>query len=432
MVEKLFAEIEEVFNEYKESTKVNGDAFNVFQILGLSTREVRTHSAFIAELLNPDGSHGKGTRFLSLFIAQLTTKRDENNECISLPIDINEKTIVRKEMSIGVIDDDYENGGNIDLIIVDGGTKSAMIIENKIYAADQRNQLLRYHNYGKKEFENFKLLYLTLTGQKATQWSTGGVLREEDYVCVSYQKDILSWLEKCQEHTDGILKGTIAQYIHLLKLLTGETTYKEMRDDINRKIRETSSTFEIAKKISEEYNRIINEQIPGNLEKVIEDRWKEVFPKTDGQLRLFTYRKNEKVFEVYISVSSEDRWHIQIWPLEMKNGQPVFGVANEAEIEFIRDAISLIRNKEYTNRSYQNRNYSVWLFSIHDIKPENQYELLKPEKAAEWASKVLNETEVVLRSFIESLFSRSSEKISEIEWNIEDAKICQLIAEMHK
>lgn len=30
-----------------------GDCFNIFQILGVATSEVRLHSAFLAELLNP-------------------------------------------------------------------------------------------------------------------------------------------------------------------------------------------------------------------------------------------------------------------------------------------------------------------------------------------------------------------------------------------
>ncbi len=41
--------------KYKEIDKVTGFNFNVFEILGLSTSEVRLHSSFIAQLLNPKG-----------------------------------------------------------------------------------------------------------------------------------------------------------------------------------------------------------------------------------------------------------------------------------------------------------------------------------------------------------------------------------------
>lgn len=48
--------------------------YNIFQILKLQTKEVRTHSAFLANLLKPDGSHGQGALFLKDFI-QLVAER---------------------------------------------------------------------------------------------------------------------------------------------------------------------------------------------------------------------------------------------------------------------------------------------------------------------------------------------------------------------
>ncbi len=49
----------------------NGDFFNVFNTIGLWSEEVRLHSSFIAELLNPKGSHGLTHRFLQAFIEEL-------------------------------------------------------------------------------------------------------------------------------------------------------------------------------------------------------------------------------------------------------------------------------------------------------------------------------------------------------------------------
>ena len=40
-----------------------GENFNVFNVLGLWSEEVRLHSAMLAELLNPDGSHGCSEAF---------------------------------------------------------------------------------------------------------------------------------------------------------------------------------------------------------------------------------------------------------------------------------------------------------------------------------------------------------------------------------
>ncbi|MBR5912584.1 MAG: PD-(D/E)XK nuclease family protein [Bacteroidales bacterium] len=51
----------------EEKKREQGDFFNVFNTIGLRTEEVRLHSAFIAELLNPKGSHGLSQRFLQAF-----------------------------------------------------------------------------------------------------------------------------------------------------------------------------------------------------------------------------------------------------------------------------------------------------------------------------------------------------------------------------
>lgn len=44
----------------REEKRKRGELFNIFNVLDLRTNEVRIHSAFIAELLNPDGNHGLG------------------------------------------------------------------------------------------------------------------------------------------------------------------------------------------------------------------------------------------------------------------------------------------------------------------------------------------------------------------------------------
>lgn len=59
MIETLFKEISAICKRYEEIAKLTGENFNIFQILGLQTSEVRLHSAFLAELLNSKGLHGQ-------------------------------------------------------------------------------------------------------------------------------------------------------------------------------------------------------------------------------------------------------------------------------------------------------------------------------------------------------------------------------------
>jgi hypothetical protein len=57
-----------IIKHQSDLEKVKGEKFNVFSILGLERNENRTHSAFLAELLNPFGSHLMGNKFLEYFL----------------------------------------------------------------------------------------------------------------------------------------------------------------------------------------------------------------------------------------------------------------------------------------------------------------------------------------------------------------------------
>lgn len=213
----------EVVRSKKES---EGGYFNVFNTLGLKTEEVRLHSAFIAELLNPNGSHGLSDTFLKLFMEE-----------VNLPDNyINTKKVSSekiKERYIGRVT--KTEGGKIDIIVEDGN--HALIVENKIYAEDQKNQLVRYYNYGKKSFpKGFKLLYLTLEGHEASEWSVGST--QLDYAPISYDKEIISWLDKCIEASNQkvLVNSAIRQYLELIKQITVRDMDAKYREKLIKKL----------------------------------------------------------------------------------------------------------------------------------------------------------------------------------------------------
>ena len=208
-VAKLYAESQKKEKERWES----GDTFNIFNTLGLKTEEVRLHSAFLGELLNPKGSHGASYVFLKAFLEVLGIEEGY--------IDYDACSLNILERVIGTVTE--TEGGRIDIIIEDG--IHAVIIENKIYAPDQCNQLLRYHNYGQEMFPTgFKLLYLTLDGHDPSDCSLGN--RTFDYESISYESEILEWLDRCSERVPKELpvRTLIIQYMDLVKQLT----YKDM------------------------------------------------------------------------------------------------------------------------------------------------------------------------------------------------------------
>ena len=71
-ISKLYEQEKQV----EERKRKEGDFFNVFNTIGLRTEEVRLHSAFIAELLNPKGSHGLSYHFLQTFLEIIDLPKD--------------------------------------------------------------------------------------------------------------------------------------------------------------------------------------------------------------------------------------------------------------------------------------------------------------------------------------------------------------------
>lgn len=180
----------------------SGETFNVFEVLRLQRDEVRLHSSFIAVLLDPKGPHGLKSKPLELFLQVM--KADD------ILIDL-DTVHVEREMFIGQISKSGEEGGRMDVVMMDRH-KNAIVIENKIDANDQPKQLLRYDNYCKKHFKNYRIYYLTKWGVAPSDESCGG--HDFDYWTASYNEDILSWLDDCIEISGMVrpVNETIKQY----------------------------------------------------------------------------------------------------------------------------------------------------------------------------------------------------------------------------
>jgi hypothetical protein len=196
-----------IIKHQSDLEKVKGEKFNVFSILGLERNENRTHSAFLAELLNPFGSHLMGNKFLEYFLGIIP----------ETAIDI--KTVkVKTEHDIGPRDDEKKTGGRIDIYLWDR-LNNCISIENKIYAPDQFAQIERYCNFSKAQN---KVFYLTLDGHEPLIESKGSLESNEDYFILSYKEHVLPWLKKCFKDVGDLplLRESIRQYILLIQKLT--------------------------------------------------------------------------------------------------------------------------------------------------------------------------------------------------------------------
>lgn len=128
-----------------------------------------------------------------------------------------ESASVSTEFDIGPISKNFSSGGRIDILIKDANNH-ALIIENKIYAKDQKNQLLRYANYAKSKKYDYCIVYLTLDCHEPPEFSIGKN-PDYEYVMFSYEDDILPWLNQCMKLCthESTLYYSLFQYSQCLK-----------------------------------------------------------------------------------------------------------------------------------------------------------------------------------------------------------------------
>lgn len=262
-IQSLLNQVDGIVKKYDHIAEISGERFNIFSILDLQDSETRLHSKLINELLNPSGKHGQKDLFLKLFINVINSKISDkttadNSKNISSQKITEFKTASAKseiEKHTGFKNEDSTEGGRIDILVNDYN-KHGIIIENKIWAGDQENQLLRYHNYGEKAFDLFHLIYLTIDGKEPSEWSTNKALNENHFFCISYKEDILRWLELCRKECTQlpIIRETITQYINQLKNYSGQSNNHMKTQDIIKEISNSNanikSSFEIAQSLS--------------------------------------------------------------------------------------------------------------------------------------------------------------------------------------
>lgn len=312
----LFAAYEQQKSYHDERVK-NGDYFNVFNVLGLSSNETRTHSAFLAELLNPYGSHGMGDLFLKKFLLYAHIE-DLNLETKNAYVEV--------ERSIGEIDEDYEHGGRIDLIVESAAGKG-IIIENKIYAVDQPKQLVRYHNYAEATYSDYRLLYLSLDKGEASVDSTKGnnvqLISGEDYLSITYRNEILKWLNDCLEELpkDKVVYIILKQYIDLLKQLTYQMEENNIVLDVLKKEENWAYTLEVLKNGEAWKNEVWNTFLQLLRIRVEAEGW---LLESKGIGRIIV-RKNPDS-EYFIAITQEGGSYIGITSTETKEPQTCLSI----------------------------------------------------------------------------------------------------------
>lgn len=218
----LLRQAEKIIEKHDAVNKATGGRFNIFSVLGMEHNEVKTHSAFIYDFINPLGSHAQGDIYVRLFVENVLGLESFNIK--NLKIKREDPTVENRRIDFSIENDRY-----------------FIAIEMKIYALDQHQQLVDYakhaNEYAKKVGKEAKIYYLTLTGNDADETSVRDKDTHEDvaYEKISFSLHILEWVERCinQSALLPTVRETLVQYAKLLRKITNQNEENMDKELIN-------------------------------------------------------------------------------------------------------------------------------------------------------------------------------------------------------
>lgn len=224
MLDEKYINFFEELNKFKEKQQKQKERglndYNLLTTVLNEHDEVRLHSRVIGSLLDINGLHYQKELFLEKFMEILKITEFEFN--------IEESNLFLE----------YQN---IDLYLTDG--IKHIIIENKIYAGDQKNQIKRYYDTIKDEnkdlgYNDILVIYLSIDRTKPSSYSLGNLIIEDNYIFdndekiaifknINYKNEILNWLDDCLHEIQNItnLNESIQQYKNVVEKITNN--YKE-------------------------------------------------------------------------------------------------------------------------------------------------------------------------------------------------------------
>ena len=267
------------------------DGYNIFRVLKLTNNEVKTQSRIIADLLNPTSKfHNQGKDFLNLFLKIVL-----NDENFLLDYKVHVEYDLRKKEAL--ILDDSNVFGRIDIFLEENNSSKAILIENKVYAKDQKNQLERYYKFCYKKYgdsKNFKIIYINRFGN---EYKTKDEELKKQIVTIGYNTEINEWLEACVE----ISKDENQKVI--LKQLINTNDYLTNLD--KRAIRNRLIQFEIYKNKNEaeEIKDYLNDSI---------SKHKKLFNDCEKDLKNLLKNCNKKN---NLNLKLNTLEHVQLWDI---------------------------------------------------------------------------------------------------------------------
>ena len=232
-------ECKQITAQHAEAKKNRRRTYNIYQLLDITDKEIQM-CRILADLLDPDGVHDEGIKYLKVFFDTVLH--------IDLPDSVLRGAKVEREYPI-------INKRRIDIVIdYQGGF---IPIEVKINAEDMKSQCYDYYHFARKTDPDTFVVYLTRNGCMPSAYSlTGekGDRLDEKYIhCISFEGDILSWLDKIKRIADENMVPMLEQFEGaVLDFLYSEGESYKM--DLSEKILESSSNLRTAIAIADSLN----------------------------------------------------------------------------------------------------------------------------------------------------------------------------------
>lgn len=239
MEEKL---LQEAYEKSKDYLYEDSLRFNLLSIIEKDRDEAHVHSKVIYNLLSQDWGKKDKETFLTLFFKEIGIE-DENI------YDKNWEVTREKAFDLDTIK------GRLDFEIK--SKDCIYIIEMKIDAGDQPEQLIRYQEFAKEQHKKYKIFYLTLDGHNASKKSIGEEENLEEnqkveYTNISFKEEILNWLENCLKLVEGKenKSACINQYIASINKILGEKETK-IKDNILKSVKDIKNAISLYGKLND-------------------------------------------------------------------------------------------------------------------------------------------------------------------------------------
>ncbi|MCI6340782.1 MAG: PD-(D/E)XK nuclease family protein [Campylobacter sp.] len=407
---KVFAGFKDIYDEYQQKEKERKERgehnYNIFRELYGTRSEVKVHSRFIASLLKVDSanSHCQNEFFLDKFISV----------CELEDFKLNTKT--------AEVCREYKN---IDIYITDGNKH--IIIENKIDASDQSQQLLRYiktiydeiEEKNKQEKRNMSaqailnkiyVIYLSPKGRNPSDDSLkkdgyGFEIKNNELVsvfdknnrsvgiknwvynlgrvkvkfkCISYEKEILEWIKEIKDQAENLqdFKAIISQY----EKVVNEVINEKQQTPINEKmVRFIAENFAVCSELAQNDNgKYRYEKYRSECSQIDENlKYARMYLINDF-FENYVYKKLEK------SLENNENWELADYiPLQSTSWGNVINIdpkiSSKFFVHYIIQPVSSIKKVCWGIQ----KNYSA-LPSIKEIIEKNNIQITKTSYIDDW------------------------------------------------